>query len=83
MRINICPKCGTKYLMSQCPKCDGLTPQAKLTPQEHIERLNDTQVKFIWNNIFFDAGDDATKALCLAEYDKRIGAENWPAHISR
>lgn len=83
MKIIKCPKCGTKYPMSKCPRCDGQEPQAQLTPQERVANLTDTDVKFIWNNILFCAGNDEMKALCLAEYNKRIGLENWPLHISK
>ena len=85
MKITKCQKCGLKYPESfgQCPKCDGRKPRKQMTLQETVAALTDEDVKYMWNNINWEAGTPELKTICLAEYDKRVGLENWPAHISQ
>jgi len=54
-----------------------------LTTEEKIARLSDEQVEYIWQSIWWEQGTEKAHRLCLAEYDRRIGLENWPAHIEK
>jgi len=54
-----------------------------LTTEEKIARLSDDQVEYIFQTIWWEQGNEKTRQLCLAEYDKRIGLQNWPAHIEK
>ena len=85
MTITECKKCGLKYPESfgQCPKCEGRKPVTPLTTEEHIARMSDVQVEYVWQQIWWEQGNEKARALCLAEYDKRIGLENWPNYISQ
>ena len=72
-----------------CPVCaapedlPASTPAKRLTTEEHIARMSDNEVRYIWNTVWWEQGTQETRALCLAEYDKRVGLDNWPAHIGK
>ena len=69
-----------------CPICNPNAKrqaQRQLTTEEHIARMTDVEVRHIFQSIWWEQGNDTAKALCLAEYDKRIGMDNWPSHIAR
>ena len=82
-----CPKHGIyPKRFDSCPTCNSdakSTPLVPLTTEQHIARLNDSEIQYIWNNAWWTGGTEKARQLCLAEYDKRIGLENWPAHISK
>lgn len=70
----------------KCPQChpDAVAaPAARLHPAEMIARLSDREVEHIWTSFHWNAGTAEVRALCLAEYDRRVGLANWPAHISK
>lgn len=81
-----CPKHGIyPARFDSCPQCNPdakLAPIRRLTPEEHIARMSDEEVGHIWNTVHWEQGSKRTRQLCLAEYDKRVGLENWPAHIN-
>lgn len=82
-----CPKHGMyPNRFDSCPRCSvgaKSGPSAQLSTAEHISRMSNEQVRCIFQNIWWENGDEEARRLCLAEYDKRIGLENWPAHISK
>lgn len=85
MKINTCTKCGLKYpeKMQHCPKCEGPPPMKQMSMEAFLASRNDTYVRYIFQQSEWEQGTKATRQACLAEYDKRFGLENWPAHISR
>ena len=60
-----------------------LGPIKPLTLQERLDRMTDTQVRYIFQQDLWEQGTAEARAACLAEYDKRIGLENWPKHIQK
>ena len=85
MEITICEGCGLKYpkKMEQCPKCEGLPPIKRMSMEEMLASRDDTYIRYIFAKSEWEQGMKATRQLCLAEYDKRFGLENWPAHIRK
>lgn len=82
-----CPKHGIyPARFDSCPSCNPnvkSAPTKRLTTEEHIARMTDTEVKFIFQSSWWEQGNEKARRLCLQEYDKRIGLENWPIHISK
>jgi hypothetical protein len=48
-----------------------------------IPRMSDRDVQYIFHSIHWEQGKPATRQLCLDEYDKRFGLDNWPESISK
>lgn len=86
MEITKCEKCGLKYpkKMNQCPRCDGPPSRGKpMSTKEFLASRDDTYIRYIFQKAEWEQGTKETRQACLAEYDKRFGLENWPAHISK
>lgn len=86
MEITICGKCNLKYpkKMNQCPRCEGSPPKGKpMSTEAFLASRNDTYIRYIFQQPEWEQGTKATREACLAEYDKRFGLENWPAHINK
>jgi hypothetical protein len=69
-----------------CPECNPSAKSAPVQPlplEEHMARMTDKQVEYIWQSMWFEQGTDEAKRACLTEYDKRFGLENWPEHIDK
>ena len=81
-----CPKHGpypTRF--ESCPVCGPakMTPHRVPTVEQVLARMTDEQVRYIFQNGLWEQGTAETRELCLAEYDRRVGLENWPVHISK
>lgn len=83
MKIKTCPDCGIKFPHAECPRCKPAPNDGPRPVGEQIARLPDIKVKFIFQSIYWENGNKETRQMCVAEFDKRFGSENWPAHIER
>lgn len=71
---------------SECPVCNPdaeSKPAPKVTATDIVAQMGDNDVRYIFQSVFWESGTKATRQFCLAEFDKRFGLENWPAHISK
>lgn len=82
-KVYRCEKCSQVFPTEKCPVCDGPIERRPLTTEEHIGRMTDVQVRYIFQSGWWEQGTRKAREICLAEYDKRIGLENWPTHISK
>lgn len=81
-----CPAHGlypTRF--DSCPQCNPNARSAFVpaTIEQIISRMSDAQVEYIFQSPMWEQGTKEARQLCLAEYDKRFGLANWPAHISK
>jgi hypothetical protein len=82
-----CPKHGPyPNRFPECPICNPdaeSEPAPKVDPFAIVTQMSDTEVRYIFQTVFWESGTKEMREFCLAEYDKRFGLANWPAHISK
>lgn len=58
------------------------TPRV-ISTSEWLSGMDDEYIRYIYQQTAWESGNAKTRQACLAEFDKRFGAKNWPSHIER